>query len=168
MTGIYSPPADIYVRDRAPNFQNLGDSMDHIHSFLNNREIYFVDIDATVLETVRYMVERNIGAVAVVHDGDLLGIFSERDLMKRVVSEGRDPSQTAVSEVMTAEPRVVSPMERITECTRLMKENGFRHLPVCDGRRLVGLISLRDLILHDLSEREGEVQVMRAYLSQSS
>lgn len=142
--------------------------MEHIHAFLGNREIYFVDSDSTVLDSVRYMVERNIGAVAVVHDGELLGIFSERDLMKRVVSQQRNPATTVISEVMTAEPTVVSPKERITECTRLMKENGFRHLPVCEGRKLVGLISLRDLILHDLSEREGEVQVMRAYLSQSS
>lgn len=142
--------------------------MEHIHAFLNNREIYFVDDDWAVLDTVNYMVERNIGAVAVVHDGELLGIFSERDLMKRVVSQQRNPATTVVGEVMTAEPMVVSPKERIAECTRLMKENGFRHLPVCEGRKLVGLISLRDLILHDLSEREGEVQVMRAYLSQSS
>jgi CBS domain-containing protein len=111
------------------------------------------------------MVERNIGAVPIVKGDDLIGIFSERDLMKRVVSEGRDPGRTQVQEVMTADPLVVSPNESVDDCMRLMKENNFRHLPVCDGRKLRGLISLRDLILHDLSEKEGEVQMMRAYIS---
>ena len=142
--------------------------MQHIHELIKNREVYFVDTGRTVLDTVRYMVERNIGAVAVVSGDDLVGIFSERDLMKRVVSEKRDPAHTTVREVMTSDPLVVSPRERITDCMRLMRDNSFRHLPVCEGRKLIGLISLRDLILHDLTEKQGEVEVMRAYLTQSS
>jgi CBS domain-containing protein len=142
--------------------------MEHIHDLVKDREVYFVETGRTILETVRYMVERNIGAVAVISDEKLVGIFSERDLMKRVVGEGRDPSNTSVRDVMTSDPLVVSPNERITDCMRLMKENSFRHLPVCDGRKLIGLISLRDLILHDLTVKEGEVEAMRAYLTQAS
>jgi CBS domain-containing protein len=142
--------------------------MEYIRDLVKDREVYYVETGRSVLDTVRFMVERNIGAVAVVSGDDLVGIFSERDLMKRVVSQGRDPAETTIREVMTADPLVVSPNERITDCMRLMKENAFRHLPVCDGRKLKGLISLRDLILHDLTMKDGEVQLMRAYISQSS
>lgn len=142
--------------------------MKHIFDLVKDRNVYFVDPARSVLDSVRYMVERNIGAVAVVQGDNLVGIFSERDLMKRVVSEGRDPGRTQIQEVMTADPLVVSPNESIEDCMRLMKENSFRHLPVCDGRKLKGLISLRDLLLHDLQEKDGEVQAMRAYITQSS
>lgn len=142
--------------------------MELIFDLVKNREVYFVDPGRSVLDTVRYMVARNIGAVAVVKDEELVGIFSERDLMKRVVGPGHDPLQISVREVMTADPVVVSPHEHIKDCIRLMRENSFRHLPVCDGKKLQGLISLRDLILHDLAEKDGEVQAMRAYISQAT
>jgi CBS domain-containing protein len=142
--------------------------MEHISELIRDRETYFVDPGRTVLDTVRYMVARNIGAVAVVQDDNLIGIFTERDLMKRVVSHGLDVSTTLVRHVMTRDPKTVSPDDRIAECTRLMKENNFRHLPVCDGMKVRGLISLRDLILHDLAEKHGEVEAMRAYITQAS
>jgi CBS domain-containing protein len=110
------------------------------------------------------MVERNIGAVPVLRDGLLVGVFSERDLMRRVVVEGRDPSQTKVSEVMTEDPLTVSPKEDMDTCRFLMHRHGFRHLPICEGMQLRGMISLRDVIQHDLSEKDYEVRMMRAYI----
>ena len=142
--------------------------MEQIFDLVKDRQVYFVETGRTVLDTVRYMVERNIGAVPVVKGDDLVGIFSERDLMKRVVGPGLDPAYTAIKDVMTANPKVVSPHEKITDCMRLMRDNNFRHLPVCDGRKLKGLISLRDLILHDLAKKDGEVEAMRAYITQTS
>jgi CBS domain-containing protein len=142
--------------------------MERIHELIKEREVYFVDPARTVLDTVRYMVARNIGAVAVVKDDNLIGIFTERDLMKRVVSHGLDVAQTMVRHVMTPDPMTVSLDDRITECMRIMKENNFRHIPICDGKRLRGLLSLRDLILHDLAEKHGEVEAMRAYITQAS
>ena len=142
--------------------------MERIHELIKEREVYFVDPARTVLDTVRYMVARNIGAVAVVKDDNLVGIFTERDLMKRVVSHGLDVAQTMVRHVMTPDPMTVSLDDRITECMRIMKENNFRHIPICDGKRLRGLLSLRDLILHDLAEKHGEVEAMRAYITQAS
>ncbi|HET9696310.1 MAG TPA: CBS domain-containing protein [Terriglobales bacterium] len=142
--------------------------MEQIFDLVKNREPFYVDAGRSVLDTVRYMVARNIGAVAVIADDQLIGIFSERDLMKRVVAPGQDPLQLRVRDVMTADPVVVSPNEKIIDCIRLMRENSFRHLPVCEGKKLRGLISLRDLILHDLTAKEGEVQAMRAYINQAS
>jgi CBS domain-containing protein len=96
-----------------------------------------------------------------------VGIFSERDLMSRVVAEGLDPRTTLVEEVMTRDPLTVSPCESMENCMLLMRRHGFRHLPVCDGGRLVAVVSLRDILLHDLTEKDHEVRMMRAYIQAS-
>src|SRR2546430_2041199 len=119
------------------------------------------DVNQTVLEVAQSMVARNIGAVPVLRDGVLAGIFSERDLMKRVVVEGRDPRKTRIGDVMTPDPLTVSPQEKAETCMLLMRQHGFRHLPICDGVRLQGLVSLRDLLLHDLDEKDDEVRMIR-------
>ena len=142
--------------------------MERIVDLVKDRDVYFVEASRSVLDTARFMAERNIGAVAVLRGDELVGIFSERDLMKRVVATGKNPAATTVEEVMTADPLVVSPQEKITDCMRMMKEHSFRHLPICDGRKLKGLLSLRDLLLQDLVEKDGEIQTMRAYISAAS
>jgi CBS domain-containing protein len=103
----------------------------------------------------------------VLRDGLLVGIFSERDLMKRVVVEGRDPRATRVDAVMTEDPLTVRPDESLETCMLLMRRHGFRHLPVCDGKELKGIVSLRDILLHDLNEKDHEVRMMRAYIQAS-
>jgi CBS domain-containing protein len=110
------------------------------------------------------MVENNIGAVPVLSQGELVGIFSERDLMTRVVVAGKDPARTPVSEVMTDDPLTVAPDDDLETCMTLMRRHSFRHVLVCQGRQLRGIVSLRDLLLHDLNEKDDEVRMMRAYL----
>ena len=139
-----------------------------VNTLIPSRETYHVDAGDTVLHAVRYMVERNVGAVPVLRDHELVGIFSERDLMKRVVAAALDPATTIVKDVMTADPLVVSYDETIDTCRAIMQQHGFRHLPVCDGRKLRGLISMRDLLAHEVVEKDHEVQHMRAYITQSS
>ena len=138
--------------------------MASIHDLIRDRETYTVNAEETVLAAARFMVERNIGAVPVLQRGELAGIFSERDIMKRVLAAGRDPKTTQVAEVMTRDPKTVAPGESLENCMLLMREHGFRHLPVCEGKRLVGLVSLRDLLLRDLTEKDAEVKIMRAYI----
>jgi CBS domain-containing protein len=135
-----------------------------ICELIKNQETYQAELGHTVLETVRAMVEHNIGAVPVVHNGRLVGIFSERDLMKRVVAEGVDPRSTCLAEVMTDDPLTVNMNEELESCLTLMRRHNFRHLPVCHEGQLVGIISLRDILLHDLSEKDDEVRMMRAYI----
>ena len=135
-----------------------------IRDLIKDQETYQGEMGHTILETVRAMVEHNIGAVPVVHNGKLVGIFSERDLMKRVVAEGRDPRSTCLAEVMTEDPLTVSVGEEAANCMTIMRRHSFRHLPVCHEGRLVGMISLRDILLHDLSEKDDEVRMMRAYI----
>ena len=135
-----------------------------ICDLIKDQDTYQAEPGDSVLETVRAMVERNIGAVPVLHNGKLVGIFSERDLMKRVVAEGRDPRSTCMAEVMTNDPLAISMYEELEKCMALMRRHGFRHLPVCHDGQLVGIVSLRDVLLHDLSEKDDEVRMMRAYI----
>jgi CBS domain-containing protein len=135
-----------------------------ICDLIKNQETYQADIGQTVLETVRAMVELNIGAVPVLHNGQLVGIFSERDLMKRVVAEGRDPRTTSLAEAMTDDPVTISLNEELGNCMSLMRRNSFRHLPVCHEGKLVAMVSLRDILLQDLTDKDDEVRMMRAYI----
>jgi CBS domain-containing protein len=135
-----------------------------IYDLIKNQGTYCADADQPVFDVAQAMVERNIGAVPVLRGGFLVGIFSERDLMKRVVVEGRDPHTTCVADVMTENPLTVSPDEELDRCMLLMRQHGFRHLPVCEGKKLKGLVSLRDLMWHDLNQKDDEVRMMRAYI----
>ncbi len=135
-----------------------------ICDLIENREIHHAELSQTVLEAVQLMVEHNIGAVPVLQNGKLVGIFSERDLMKRVVGEGRDPRSTSLAEIMTEDPLTVSMHEELENCMTIMRRHSFRHLLVCHEGRLAGIVSLRDILLHDLSEKDDEVRMMRAYI----
>jgi CBS domain-containing protein len=138
--------------------------MSCIHDLVRNQDTYRADVGQSVLEVAQAMVERNIGAVPVLRAGRLVGVFSERDLMRRVVVEGRDPARTRVEEVMTADPLTVEPTADLETCRYLMRRHGFRHLPVCEQENLHGIVSMRDILLHDLSEKDDEVRMMRAYI----
>ncbi len=135
-----------------------------VYDLIRNQETFRVDCEQTVLDVARAMVERNIGAVPIFRGSELVGVFSERDLMKRVVVPGRDPATTRVAEVMTEDPLTVSPQEEVESCMLLMRRHGFRHLLICDGATLKGMVSLRDIMLHDLNEKDHEVRMMRAYI----
>jgi CBS domain-containing protein len=139
----------------------------NISDLISNQETYATEANQTVCEVVKAMVSRNIGAVPLLRDGLLVGIFSERDLMSRVVAEGLDPRATRVEQVMTKDPLTVSPTESLENCMVLMRHHGFRHLPICEGRRLIAVVSLRDVLLHGLTERDYEVRMMRAYIQAS-
>ena len=133
-------------------------SMTTLRELIKDRRLYSVDANRTVLEAARYMLEHNIGALPVLRDGNLAGILSERDIMNRVVAVGRTPGTTAVSEVMTANPRAVPADESIEECLFIMREFGFRHLPIVEGKELKGLVSLRDVLMHQATEIEKQTR----------
>jgi CBS domain-containing protein len=142
--------------------------MHAIYDLVKGRKTHEVHEQQTVLDVARVMVEHNIGAVPVVRDGKLIGIFSERDLLKRVTAEGRDPASTRVSEVMTPDPLVVEPTETIEHCMIVMKQHSFRHLPVCEHDKMIGIVSLRDIMLHDLEEKADEITTMRQFIQTAS
>jgi CBS domain-containing protein len=129
-----------------------------LSELIKDRKVYSIDSARTVLEAARFMMEHNVGALPVLRNGELVGILSERDIMNRVVAVGRTPGTTAVSEVMTANPRSVPADETIEECLFIMREFGFRHLPIVEGKDLKGLVSLRDVLMHRAAEIERQVQ----------
>ena len=126
--------------------------MSTLRDLVKDRRVYSIEAGRTVLEAARFMMEHNIGALPVLRNGELAGIFSERDIMNRVVAVGRQPAYTAVSEVMTPNPRAVNLDETIEECLFIMEEFGFRHLPIVEGKELKGLVSLRDVVIRQASE----------------
>ena len=132
--------------------------MKTLRDLVKDRKLYSVEITRTVLEAARFMMEHNIGAVPVLRNGELAGILSERDIMNRVVAVGRTPGTTAVSEVMTANPRAVPVDESVEECLFIMREFGFRHLPIVEEKRLVGLVSLRDVLMQHAAEIEAQAR----------
>ena len=132
--------------------------MKTLRELIKDRRLYSVESNRSVVEAARYMMEHNVGAVPVLRNGDLVGILSERDIMNRVVAVGRTPGTTAVSEVMTANPRAVHADESIEECLFIMREFGFRHLPIVEGKELKGLVSLRDVLMHQAAEIEKQTR----------
>jgi len=139
-----------------------------IRDLICNRTIHYVQPGQTVFEAAIYMVDCNVGAVPVLEDTRLVGIFSERDIMKRVVTEGRNPLTTRISDVMSTDLQTVAPGASSEAAMCLMQTHGVRHLPVCDGRVLVGFLSLRDLLRCHLDEKSGEADMMRAYIQAST
>ncbi|HLB86129.1 MAG TPA: CBS domain-containing protein [Terriglobales bacterium] len=129
-----------------------------IYDLVKDRRVYSIEADRTVLEAARFMMEHNIGALPVLRNGELVGIFSERDIMNRVVAAGRLPGTTKISEVMTPNPKAVSVDETIENCLFLMREFGFRHLPITDGKQLKGLVSSRDILLRYVAQKEAEAR----------
>ena len=130
--------------------------MTMIYDLVKDRRVYSIEADQTVLEASRFMMEHNIGALPVMRNAELVGIVSERDIMNRVVAIGRMPGTTKVSEIMTANPKSISVHESVENSLFLMREFGFRHLPIMDGKQLMGLVSLRDLLLRYVSQKEAE------------
>lgn len=139
--------------------------MASIRELVQGREVYTVQSNHTVRDAAAFMADKNVGAVPVLTDNNLVGVISERDIVRRVMMTGRDWNSTRVEEVMTAEPLTVMPDDDAEHCMLLMKQHQFRHLPVCDGNNLVGFLSMRELLLHDLDAKEIEVRMMRAYMN---
>lgn len=132
--------------------------MTTLGELVKDRKIHSIDVRRTVLEAARFMMEHNIGALPVMRDGQLAGIFSERDIMNRVVAVGRTPGTTTIAEVMTANPRSVAANETVEECLFIMREFGFRHLPIVEGTELKGLVSLRDILMQHVADVERETR----------
>ncbi len=127
--------------------------------------LIYVTPSATVQEAVNTMAEHNVGSVLVLKGGaDLQGIFTERDLLTRVVHEGLDPKATPITDVMTDEVVVVAGTTRRSDALDLMEEGHFRHLVVADEERLYGMISMRDLLQFERKAHEVEVEQMRDYV----
>jgi CBS domain-containing protein len=127
-------------------------------------QVHAVAPEVTVTEAVHLMNECNVGAVAVVHDGRLAGIFTERDVLRRVIDSRLDPDKTPVSRVMTEQLVYATPQMTVGEAMVVVNAKGCRHLPVLDGDRLVGLVSVRDLINMVVDGQEHRIAELVQYI----
>jgi CBS domain-containing protein len=128
-------------------------------------QVYTIGPEASVLQAALVMNEHHIGALVVLEAGRVIGIFSERDVLQRVVAQRRDPAQTRVTEVMTVEVVCCSPQTSTDEARGAMRDRRIRHLPVADeGGRLLGLISIGDLNAELQAEQEQTLFFLREYI----
>ncbi len=141
--------------------------MHRLRSVIQRRRLVTAAPGDWVLGVVELMTEGRIGAIPILDGEELVGIFSERDLMTRVVVPRRDPDETRISEVMTRDVVSAGPEETVAECLDKMHAAGCRHLPVRADGRLIAMVSMRDLLSDEIEEQETEIRQLKAYLHQT-
>ena len=138
-----------------------------VHDVLSAKgaTLYTIDSSLTVLLATQLMNQHKIGAVVVTDEGRVMGIFTERDVLSRIVAEQRSPSQTLVADVMTREVICCDPDTDLDEVSAIMKNRRVRHLPVCGaGGRLLGLVSIGDVNAHYASNQEQTIHFLSDYI----
>lgn len=136
-----------------------------IRKLMDRKKFLVAPPETSVSEAARLMAKKNAGAVMVLEDKRLVGIFTERDAVIRVIAKGRDAQKTALAEVMTPDPRTVAPDETYGHALLIMFENGFRHAPVVENGLPIGIVSARNAMDPDLEEFVSEAH-RRKYLKQ--
>jgi CBS domain-containing protein len=138
--------------------------MSRVRDIVHDRELFYVEEGDSVTEVVRRMTDLHVGAILVLRGEQIRGVFSERDLMKRVVVERLDPDTTTVGQVMSKAVTTVDELASLEEAMELMQAHNCRHLPVTRGSRVVGFLSMRDLMNFELARKTEELHHMRAYI----
>ncbi|MBV9618725.1 MAG: CBS domain-containing protein [Verrucomicrobia bacterium] len=128
-------------------------------------EIFSVTPDTCVDDAVRMMDEKNIGAVLVMKGNKLVGMLSERDYTRKVMLRGKKSSETKVSEIMSTNLTVTNRNEGVEECLRAMTDKRFRHLPVLDGGKVIGIVSIGDLVKHVIASQSATIAHLESYIS---
>ena len=128
-------------------------------------DVLQIDGGATVFDAITKMVEANVGSLLVVEEGDIVGIVTERDYLRRVTLEGRTEKETAVREIMTSPLYVATPDTPIDECMALMTDRRIRHVPVVDEGRVVGVISIGDLVKFISKQQAFEIKYLTDYIT---
>jgi CBS domain-containing protein len=129
-----------------------------VKSVMEQKKLLTATPQTTVLDAAKLMAKKNVGAVMVIENDRLVGIFTERDALVRVIAKGRDVQSTLLSEVMTREPQTVDPNKTFGYALLMMHENGFRHVPVVENDKLIGIVSSRNALDPDLEEFVAEAQ----------
>jgi len=138
--------------------------MSLVRDIVHGRDLFSVDERESVAAVARRMADLHVGAILVLSGEALRGVFSERDLMKRVVLERLDPDRTPVSQVMTTALATIDEMADIEAAMELMQLQNCRHLPVLRGSRVVAFLSMRDLMNFELARKTEELHHMRAFI----
>jgi CBS domain-containing protein len=136
-----------------------------IKEMFSSKNLYTVQSGSKIIEVANYMAEHNIGLVPVLgSDGKLLGVFSERDLVRRVIAKNLDLHTTIVDSVMTKELVIAGINESHQECLKKMKDKNIRHILIIDEEKLMGILSIRDLLEIDLQVQQETIEVLHNYI----
>ncbi len=128
-------------------------------------QIFSVEPTDSVLRAIEIMAERHVGALLVMHEGRLLGVVSERDYARKVVLKRRASHDTPVSDIMSAPAVTVAPETSVRQCMELMTQRRFRHLPVVDGGRVVGMLSIGDLVKAVIQAQSEQIEQLERYIA---
>lgn len=130
------------------------------------RDVFGIGPDATIMEALELMADKNVGAVIVLDSDDqLIGILSERDYARKVVLKGRTSATTAVSEIMTSAVSTVSPDASVDDCMEMMTNGRFRHLPVVEKGKVIGVISIGDIVKAVIERQEALIDDLERYIT---
>jgi CBS domain-containing protein len=132
---------------------------------VKGEHVWTISKESTVLDSLELMAEKRIGALVVMDDGHIVGIFTERDYARKVGPQRRNPEETRIEEVMTRELITIDLNQTVNECMVLMTENYIRHLPVMEDGRLVGIISVGDVVKDIIEELEFHVKQLTSYIN---
>lgn len=128
-------------------------------------DIWHIEPDKSVLDAIKFMAEKGIGALLVMENDKLVGIISERDYARKVILRGKSSRETPVSEIMTAEVVNIEPLETVEDCMKLMTDKRIRHLPVIEEGKVVGVLSIGDLVKEIIAEQEFTIQQLENYIT---
>jgi len=128
-------------------------------------DVWSVSSGTTVYDALVLMAEKNVGALLVLEGDRLIGIFSERDYARKVILHGKSSRQTTVGEIMTSKVVYIRPEQTIEQCMALMTDKRIRHLPVLDGDRVIGVISIGDVVKAIISEQEFMIEQLENYIA---
>ena len=138
-----------------------------IGAILNQKDgsVYSIAPKSTVFEAIQMMADKNVGALLVMEGEQLVGIISERDYTRKVFLRGKSSKETRVEEIMSTNVSVTHPQEGVEECLRRMTDKRIRHLPVVDGDKVVGVISIGDLVKHVISCQSATIAHLESYIA---
>ena len=129
------------------------------------REIISAAPGLSVLDAIKIMADKRVGALVVIQDGGLLGIVTERDYARKVIIKGRSSESTRVDEIMTSYVQTTTPDQTVQQCMSLMSEGRFRHLPVIEDDAVVGIISIGDLVQAIIADQKEEIEQLEHYIT---
>ncbi len=127
--------------------------------------VWSIAPDATVFDAIQLMADKNVGALPVVENGGLVGIISERDYTRKVILKGKSSKETPVKDIMTRELVTAQPGDSVTECMQVMTDKRVRHLPVVEGAKMIGLISIGDLVRRIISAQTATIDNLEKYIT---
>ena len=127
--------------------------------------VWSIAPNATVFDAIQLMADKNVGALPVVENGKLAGMISERDYTRKVILKGKSSKETPVKDIMTQELVTVDASHSVTECMRVMTEKRIRHLPVMEGSKMIGLVSIGDLVRRIISAQTATIDNLEKYIT---